>query len=154
MKHVGELEKVTQERVLKLFTDKLGYNYLGDWTERPNNRNIEEKFLYKHLNNQGYSENIIKLAIDQLKKTTDNQIDKLYYVNKDVYSLIRYGVRVKEDRGDNYQTVHFIDFDNPLGNDFYIAEEVSVKGKDDRYKRPDIVIYLNGIALGVIELYH
>ena len=152
MKNVGKLEKVTQERVVKLFTEKLDYHYLGDWTDRPNNNNIEEKFLYKYLSNKGYSENLIKLAIDKLTKTTGNQIDKLYYVNKDVYSLIRYGARVKEDIGENNQTVHFIDFENPLENDFYIAEEVSVRGKDDRYKRPDIVIYVNGIALGVIEL--
>lgn len=152
MNNVGNLERVTQERVVKLFTEKLGYYYIGDWTERPNNKNIEEKFLYKYLNTKGYSENLIKRAIDELKKTTDNQIDKLYYVNKDVYSLIRYGARVKEDIGENYETVHFIDFENPLNNDFYIAEEVSIKGKDDRYKRPDIVIYVNGIALGVIEL--
>lgn len=152
MKNVGNLERVTQKRVVELFTQKLGYDYLGDWTERPNNRNIEEKYLYKYLNNKGYSENLIKRAVDKLIKTTDNQIDKLYYVNKDVYSLIRYGAAVKEDIGENNQTVHFIDFENPLTNDFYIAEEVSVKGKDDRYKRPDIVLYVNGIALGVIEL--
>lgn len=152
MKNVGNLEKFTQERVKELFTEKLGYHYLGDWTERPDNKNIEEKFLYKYLFNKGYSQNLIKLAIDELKKITDNQIDKLYYANKDVYSLIRYGAKVKEDIAENYETVHFIDFENPLENDFYIAEEVSIKGKDDRYKRPDIVLYVNGIALGVIEL--
>lgn len=152
MNKVGNLEKVTQERVIKLFTEKLGYEYLGDWEDRPNNKNIEEKLLHSYLKGKGHSENLIKRAIDKLTKTTGNQIDKLYYVNKDVYSLIRYGVTVKEDIAENNQTVHFIDFDNPLENDFYIAEEVSIKGKDDIYKRPDIVIYVNGIALGVIEL--
>ena len=152
MKGVGNLEEVTQERVIKLFTEKLDYKYLGDWTDRPNNKNIEEKLVQSYLRDRGYSENLIKRAIDKLTKTADNQIDKLYYVNKDVYSLIRYGVTVKEDISDNNQTVRFIDFDNPLENYFYIAEEVSIKGKDDRYKRPDIIIYVNGIALGVIEL--
>ncbi len=38
----------------------------------------------------------------------------------------------------------------PLNNDFAIAEEVTIKGVHK--KRPDIVIYVNGIALGVIEL--
>src|SRR5690606_7812671 len=39
---------------------------------------------------------------------------------------------------------------NPLENDFAIAEEVTVKG--ERTKRPDLVLYVNGIALAVIEL--
>ena len=43
-----------------------------------------------------------------------------------------------------------IDWKNPLNNDFYIAEEVTIKG--NREKRPDVVLYVNGIALGVIEL--
>ena len=39
---------------------------------------------------------------------------------------------------------------HPLNNDFYIAEEVTVEG--EHTKRPDIVLYINGIAVGVIEL--
>lgn len=43
-----------------------------------------------------------------------------------------------------------IDWKNPEANDFAIAEEVSIKGENK--KCPDIVLYVNGIALGVIEL--
>lgn len=43
-----------------------------------------------------------------------------------------------------------IDWKNPEANDFAIAEEVSIKGENK--KRPDIVIYVNGIALGILEL--
>jgi type I restriction enzyme R subunit len=46
--------------------------------------------------------------------------------------------------------VWLIDWKNPLNNDFAIAEEVTIKGQHK--KRPDIVIYVNGIALGVLEL--
>ena len=56
-----------------------------------------------------------------------------------------------EDR--NRQTVHYIDWKNINENDFYVAEEVSVKCFNQRErKRPDIVIYINGIALGIFEL--
>ncbi len=41
MTTVGQIEKKTQERVVALFRDTLGYIDLGDWTDRPNNRNIE-----------------------------------------------------------------------------------------------------------------
>lgn len=75
---------------------------------------------------------------------------KLYYANKDVYQLLRYGVKDKEGAGELNQTVWLIDWQNPEANDFAIAEEVSIKGENK--KRPDIVLYVNGIALGVLEL--
>ena len=45
MNGIGKPERVTQKRVLALFRDELGYRYLGDWTDRPDNSNIEEKVL-------------------------------------------------------------------------------------------------------------
>ena len=59
-------------------------------------------------------------------------------------------MKVKEDIGEQNQTVWLIDWKKPENNDFAIAEEVSIKGEHN--KRPDIVLYVNGIALGVIEL--
>jgi len=73
----------------------------------------------------------------------------LYDANKDVYRLLRYGVKVKEGAGEQTQTVYRINWQEPDKNDFAIAEEVTVKGENK--KRPDIVLYVNGIALGVIE---
>jgi len=55
-----------------------------------------------------------------------------------VYSLIRYGAKVKENISDNNHTVMFINFENPYDNDFYIAEEVSIKGENT--KRPNIIL--------------
>jgi type I restriction enzyme R subunit len=43
-----------------------------------------------------------------------------------------------------------IDWQNPEKNNFAIAEEVTILGNHE--KRPDIVLYVNGIALGVLEL--
>ena len=41
MNTVGQQEYLTQRRVLAFFQSVLGYDGLGDWTSRPNNRNIE-----------------------------------------------------------------------------------------------------------------
>jgi type I restriction enzyme R subunit len=57
---------------------------------------------------------------------------------------------VKESVGENTVTVPVIDWANPHANDFAIAEEVTLSGSLER--RPDIVLYINGIAVGVIEL--
>lgn len=150
MSGVGNRERITQERIIQLFVDMLGYKYLGNWKDRENNSNIEEGLLKDYLKRKGYREDLINRAVETLVKTAGNQVDKLYYVNKDVYSLLRYGAKVKEHAGDNKETVMFIDWANPYDNDFYIAEEVTVNGENT--KRPDIVLYVNGIALGVLEL--
>ncbi len=63
---------------------------------------------------------------------------------------MRYGIKVKEGTGEQTETVRVIDWGNSENNHFALAEEVSVKGENK--KRPDIVLYINGIALGVIEL--
>lgn len=152
MSPVGQVERITQDRIIALFANKsnLDYEYLGNWHDRENNSNIEEGFLRKYLQENGYNENIINKAIADLKKTAGVQNKGLYDINKDVYTILRYGAKVKEDVGENTQTVRLIDWDNPYKNHFAIAEEVSVKGENK--KRPDIVIYVNGIALGIVEL--
>jgi type I restriction enzyme R subunit len=99
---------------------------------------------------QSYSDNLINKALYELKKVADDQSKSLYDINKAVYSLLRYGVKVREEVGENTQTVWLINWENPLENDFAIAEEVTVKGENT--KRPDVVLYVNGIALGVLEL--
>lgn len=151
MSKVGEIERATQNRIVKLFQEAgLGYRYLGDWEKREGNSNIEEEILRDFLKGKNYSEAQISKAIHELKSVATNFNDSLYTTNKNVYELLRYGVNVKVNAGDNYETVHLFDWDNPTANDFAIAEEVTVKGHKE--KRPDIVIYVNGIALGVIEL--
>ena len=150
MSKVGDKERATQNRLVKLFQDTLKYRYLGKWEKRENNSNIEEDILKAYLKKAGYSATLINKAIHELTKTAGNQGKSLYDVNRDVYSLLRYGVKEKEGAGENKETISLINWKEPLENDFAIAEEVTVKGVYN--KRPDIVLYVNGIALGVIEL--
>ena len=144
-------ERVTQNRVIQLFVEQLGYTYLGD-LEDQENTNIREEDLRKWLIDQKrYSESSVSRAIfDFTKAANINPSDDLYPINKEVYSKLRYGIKVKDDSTDLVQTVWFIDWSNPLKNSFTVAEEVTVLGANT--KRPDIVLYINGIALGVLEL--
>ncbi|MEH2011117.1 type I restriction endonuclease subunit R [Nostoc sp.] len=151
MSQVGQRERITQNRIVQLFQQQLNYRYLGDWYYRPNNSNIETEILSTFLcDKQGYSNSLITKALYELNKVAGDQSKSLYDINKEVYSLLRYGVKVKEEVGENTQTVWLINWEEPLENDFAIAEEVTIKGKND--KRPDIVLYINGIAIGVLEL--
>ena len=148
---VGQIERETQNRVIALFHNELKYRYLGNWEEREDNSNIEEEILTAWLIKKGYSQNLIGKALYEFGKVAGDQSKSLYNVNKEVYSMLRYGVTVQpEIIGQKKPTVWLIDWQNPLGNDFAIAEEVTIKGIHN--KRPDIVLYVNGIALGVLEL--
>lgn len=150
MSNVGQLEKKTQQRVIRLFERQLGYRYLGNWLEREN-ANIEVDLLRGWLRHRGVDDALVTRALHELDQAAALGAGKnLYDANKAVYGLLRYGVKVKAAAGEQFQTVWLIDWQTPDNNDFAIAEEVTVKGENK--KRPDLVLYVNGLALGVIEL--
>jgi type I restriction enzyme R subunit len=154
MSTVGQIEKKTQARIVKLFRDTLNYDYLGNWIDREGNSNIETKLLRAWLKKRGVEEVLITRALYHLDKTAGDTSKSLYDRNRTVYQLLRYGVKVKPDVGENTETVWLIDWQHPESNHFAIAEEVAVAAIDPRAfgKRPDIVLYVNGIALGMLEL--
>lgn len=148
---IGKTERITQNRVLQLFQKELGYDYLGDWEEEIRIIPVEEDLLHNHLVNiKGYSETLANKAVEKFVRAASNIADGLYESNREVYKLLRYGVNVREELGEAKENVFLIDWKNPLNNEFGVAEEVTFRGKYN--KRPDIVIYVNGIALGIIEL--
>lgn len=150
MSTIGQTERVTQNRIIALFRDELGYRYLGDWSDRSGNSNIEEKPLSDWLSKRGHTPQQISIALHKLRTEADNPNRGLYGNNQEVYKLLRYGVPVKTEAGKVTETVPLIDWHHPEENDFAIAEEITLKGGYER--RPDIVLYVNGIAIGVIEL--
>ena len=150
MTDIGKPERATQNRVVKLFCDELGYRYLGDWADRAGNSNIEEGLLTEYLTGAGYTPAQISTALYKLRLEANHPERSLYGNNQAVYQLLRYGVPVKTEAGKVTETVHLIDWKAPARNHFAIAEEVTLKGKLQR--RPDVVLYVNGIAIGVLEL--
>lgn len=151
MSDVGQIERKAQERVVGLFRDRLGYDYLGNWEYREGNSNIETELLVQNLKARGYDDNLITRTLDQLGKAASvGAGHDLYEANRDVYQLLRYGVKVKPGVGEQTETVWLIDWAHPDANHFVVVEEVTVLGQHT--KRPDVVLYVNGIALATIEL--
>lgn len=149
-------ERAVQNRVIALLKRAHDYGYRGNLKEQEN-ENIEKSVLKAFLTGkQGLSEYAADLAIAQLSRAaacTNNA--SLYNANKEVYSLLRGGISVRPAAGERNVMAWCIDWKRPERNVFSIAEEVTVKTMDGgsaEHRRPDVVVYVNGIALAVIEL--
>ncbi|WP_162980004.1 type I restriction endonuclease subunit R [Helicobacter pylori] len=139
-------EKEVQNQVIETFK-AMGYAYLGDLT-KSDNENINKESLKAWLikNQKIEPERWHKIE----HKINDALKNDLYEANQKFYDLLIYGVNTKISQNENKQTTYLIDWKDVSQNEFSVAEEVSVKGPNA--KRPDIVLYVNGIALGVLEL--
>lgn len=117
-----DAEKKLQNRVLKWLTNDLGYIYLGN-LEDIDNTPVKEDLLKANLKKRGYTEDQIKTAISELLNKINNQVDTLYQINRNVYSLLRYGRQGAKDEQGHRQTVHYIEWDKDRinENDFYVA---------------------------------
>ncbi|MCC6747128.1 MAG: type I restriction endonuclease subunit R [Deltaproteobacteria bacterium] len=147
-------ERKTQDRVIALFTDdtregNLGYHFLGNLSRDERNRCVRAE-LELNLERRGYSGAHITRALEELHKAIDSTGTTLYAANLRTYQLLRYGVQVKVSEARPHETVHLIEWEHPEENDFFLAEEVTLKGGHER--RPDLVLYINGLAIAVIEL--
>ncbi|MDR2734050.1 MAG: HsdR family type I site-specific deoxyribonuclease [Spirochaetota bacterium] len=149
MAKINESEREVQNRVARFFQDDMGYAYYGNLSAHINANIIPEK-LQAFLKKRGCSEILAGNATAALMGAAGNMRESLYAANKNVYSLMKYGVKIKERAGEPEKTIYYIDWEHPRRNEFAIAEEVTIKDKGER--RPDMVVYINGIAIAVLEL--
>ncbi|GAA8778365.1 HsdR family type I site-specific deoxyribonuclease [Helicobacter pylori] len=139
-------EKEVQKQVIETFKS-MGYAYLGDLT-KSDNENINKESLKAWLVK---SQKINDKRWQRIEQKIHNALkNDLYEANQEFYKLLIYGVKTKISQDEPTQTSWLIDWKDVSKNEFSVAEEVSVKGPNT--KRPDIVLYVNGIALGVLEL--
>ncbi len=150
MNHSDVSARQNSSRITSLFIEKLGYTYLGNWKEIDSSISNEEQHLLHYLTQQGYNATHINQAIHELKQICNSFSDDLYQKNKKVYALLRQGIPVKGNAETPATVVKLINWQHAEHNNFGIAEEVNIKG--GQQKPQDLVLYVNGIALGVVEI--
>jgi len=104
MSKVGQIERETQNRLVKLLQEKLGYNYLGNW-EKQYNSNLVESEYFAFQSSQGASKDLAIKSFRELEKIASNGSVKLYQSNKDFYEKLRYGVKIAPELGQQNVTV-------------------------------------------------
>lgn len=105
-------------------------------------------FEYKHKTYK-FSQSSLQAAINTLKSLPDEGLVK---TNEKIYDLLTLGRSFTENiQGDRKAfTLKFIDWDHPENNCFHVTEEFVVEGVSAT-RRPDIVLFVNGIPFVVLE---
>lgn len=153
---VVKSERETQKHAIELVLDALpSYAYLGN-LEDVENSNIREDELREFLTSKQHcTDSEATEAINALKQAAAcGSYSALYEKGLECYKLLRNGANISRGYGETYRHVDYIDYAVPSNNRFAIAEEVTVRRvtEDLQHRRPDIVVYVNGIALVVLEL--
>ena len=140
-------------RKLNCFTAK--QEELNDGSNRTDKSEVVFKDILKerlhHLNR-----NLPVIAIEQAvtKLTTGKRAMSLVNANIEVYNHIRNGIQVNYDNAlgkEETSTVKVIDFNEPTNNDFVAVQQLWIKGELG-FRRPDVILYVNGLPLVLIEL--
>jgi type I restriction enzyme, R subunit len=154
---ITKAEREVQNHIVRLVQQvHEQYQYAGN-LEKQENKNIREEVLKQFLTKR---QGLMDLQADEtVRKLKDaaycGTASELYNANKETYKLLTSRTQVKGKESGRLSTqTQFIDWEHPERNIFEIAEEVTVKRniEDARHRRPDIVVYVNGIALVVLEL--
>lgn len=93
------------------------------------------------------------LIDDAIKKLLRTSSDELLADNELIHQYITQGIKVEytRDGATRGEIVKLIDFDNPSNNDFTVMNQFTII-ENDNNKRPDLIIFVNGLPLVVIEL--
>lgn len=165
--YIDQKEREYQNEIVKLFRDELQYDYLGKLQYAKNRHTLDNgqknspvieeevrRFLSSESNH--YTDFQIQEAIRIIKEETwlsDKKRGILSDTNNCVYERLTAHISIQPDAEHNHENVSLFNFKEPLKNHFAIAEEVSyIDPLTGKHSRPDMVVYVNGIALCVIEL--
>ena len=160
-------EETTSQRPAIEVLKKLGYKYISEEENKTLRNNILSDVIFKdilekklkELNSYEYQGKEYKFSAGNIGQAitdlNEDLVSGLISTNEKIYDMLTLGKSYQENMVDGSKrsfNIKFIDFEHPENNDFYVTEEFSVlrmNGKN--FARPDIVLFINGIPIAVIE---
>jgi type I restriction enzyme R subunit len=155
---------INEDQVEQITLDwfrELGYDYLCGYdiapdSDDPQRDDYEEVILPSRLYtaltklNPSLPASAIDEAIAIIKKHQDSS---LIQNNRSFHQKLLSGIKVdiETEEGTQGERVKLVDFHNPDNNDFLVVNQFTVKGSKGN-RRPDIIVFINGLPLSVIEL--
>lgn len=100
-------ERETQNRIVKFFEKELGYKYLGN-LEAEANFNVRWGDWKKFLSDSGYSAPFVESLQNEFFKTLNDFSKSPYHTNKEVYRILKYGLKLAEFPGEAPKTVYLL----------------------------------------------
>ena len=156
-------EQQIQQRLVRLFLEDLDYDlHVDARTHAAQLGRSNQKRIVAHawlrpalerLNDHlptAQRDELLRRATETLTRAR-HQLTPLA-ANKEVHWLLKRGfdTTIKIDGTERAETVRYLDFENPKRNHFAVVEELTILGRAKR--RPDLLVYVNGIPLVFIEL--
>lgn len=148
---------LVEQKILELFA-KLDYKVydINQGDSLPPRESKHEVILLNRLRaalkriNPWLDDNNLNKAVNQIRPNRI-QATSLIDANEQIYQRLTQYVSLKQDlgKGKKNQTIKYIDFENPENNEFIALNQYTVKGKENI--RPDIVVFINGLPIAVIE---
>lgn len=153
-------ESAIEDFAIKLF-ERLGYDYvhapdIAPDSDTPERSRYDDVFLTPRLEqalrriNPSIAPDVLQAALKEVQRI---QAPELLVGNEAFHRLLTEGVKVsyQQDGNERGDLVWLIDFANPDNNEFVVANQFTVI-ENNQNKRPDLVLFVNGIPLVVIEL--
>jgi len=151
-----EIEQLTIELL-----ENAGYQYfhskkISPYSDTPERKSFEDVLLIDRLReavskiNPSIPENVREDAIKQIQRLNSSE---LITKNETFHRMLTEGVNVsiQKDGNERGDLVWLIDFKNPANNDFLVVNQFTVIENNNKL-RPDLIIFVNGLPLIVIEL--
>lgn len=146
------LEENYENSIIELFQNDLGYDYVyGPSVERDFNSPLYEEVLLDSL--YRINKSLPKEAIDEaIHKVKNYELGDLVSKNETFMDYLQNGVPVKYFDGDEERStiVYLIDYDDIHNNSFIVSNQWTFI--ENSTKRPDIIIFINGLPLVLAEL--
>lgn len=152
-------EKNIEEEVIGILRG-LGYEYVAgkDLKERSHLREVilEQRMVNALCRiNPDMSTSDVQGAVQEIvRKVEECNADNLYSKNKNLYNVLIQGIPIETESGQN-RFVRCFDFNTIDANDFLVVNQFSVgysDGAENRRRVPDIVVFVNGIPLAIVEM--